>query len=813
MKKQNGFTMVELLATIVLIVLLALIVIPSVSSIIDKVRNQYYKTLEDNVELAGRDYFSANRSSRPTALGTTSVVALQKLTDDKYIEDVVSSKGKSCSGRVIAYRNNKNKMEYQACLICEDEYETNHEYCEPTFDPTYKLLPPTVTLTANYKEYTGAWTHYDVKQTFFSENATSYEYSTSLDGPWTTIKSGKTETNELNEMRYVRAKDNYKNVSEATSYQLKIDKKNPTVEFPDPDGDEGFEVNSSDKTIVVSVSAYDVDSGINMFAYCISTDNSTCDPINNPDNYTTLTDDDKDGNWPKEYKKEITIESGQKICAKAYDKAGNISNVSCSATYSSEIDCPVFVANRTTDWTNKDVEITIKPKKSSTVYNWGLIDYAYPPDYFNFIHRYTGESSVTLSSEGYVTGRVQLLDKDVNVIKTCDTLRYQIDKTAPTVSIGSRTTINNGYRLTLTARDDAHCTGDTCPYSYSGIDYIVYCQSANGTNCNPTTKVKASGNKVFSTTVDITTESQTNRVCMAAVDIAGNASVGDNGSSVVCTGNISVGTAPSTSAPDCPQITATSSTGKWTNKDITLTITPTNKTASWYWYISTNGGSYNKKNTYSGTNERKITLSDDGMHVGKIVVKNSSGDTRTCYTGQYLIDKQNPECTTSGGSTTYALNRGITVKCSDKGSSGCTSAMQYKLYENTEITTDTYTVQDNAGNKATCTADVYVSNSKPTVTFTMPTNFPANRVCDAKITYTITSKLPITKMTWSGTGVKVPDGSCSCYNTTSCNCIQTVRATTDKGYNPEITLTAINAAGSNSYTVKYNLINGISCPK
>lgn len=807
MKKQNGFTMVELLATIVLIGLLALIVIPSVSSVIDKVRNQYYKTLEDNVELAGRDYFSANRSARPTALGTTSVVALQKLTDDKYIEDVVSSKGKSCSGRVIAYRNNNNKTEYQACLICEDEYETNHEYCEPSFDPTYKLLPPTVTLTANYKEYTGAWTNFNVTQRFFSENATSYEYSTSENGPWITIKSGKTETNELNEMRYVRAKDNYKNVSEATSYQLKIDKKMPTVEFPDPDGDEGFKINSSDKTIVVSVSAYDVDSGINMFTYCISTDNSTCDPINNPENYTTL-EDDKDGNRPKEYKKEITIKSGQKICARAYDRAGNISDVSCSAAYFSEIDCPVFVANRTTDWTNQNVKITIKPKKSSTSYNWGLLDYAYPPNYFNFISKHTGEGSVELSSEGYVTGRVQLLDKDDNVIKYCDTYRYQIDKTKPKVSIGSRTTINNGYRVTLTATDCNADNGETC----SGIDYIIYCQSANGTNCNPTTKVKASGNKKFSTTVDITTESQTNRVCMSAVDKAGNASIGDNGSSVVCTGDIPVGNAPSTSAPGCPTITATSSAGKWTNKSITLTITPTTKTASWDWYISTNGGSYSKKNTYSGANEREITLSDDGMHAFKIVVKNSSGATRTCYTGQYLIDKQKPECTTSGGSTTYALNRGITVTCTDKGSSGCTSAMQYKWYEDTEITTDTYTVKDNAGNTATCTADVYVSNKKPTVTFSMPSNFPANRVCDAKITYTITSKLPITKMTWSGTGVKVPDGSCSCYNTTSCNCIQTVRATTDKGSKPKITLTAINAAGANSYTVNYNLKNGISCP-
>lgn len=57
MKGRNGFTMVELLVTIVILGLLFTLGYFSITSLLTKANNSYYNSQEDMIVLAGRDYF------------------------------------------------------------------------------------------------------------------------------------------------------------------------------------------------------------------------------------------------------------------------------------------------------------------------------------------------------------------------------------------------------------------------------------------------------------------------------------------------------------------------------------------------------------------------------------------------------------------------------------------------------------------------------------------------------------------------------------------------------------------------------------
>lgn len=129
--KNKGFTILELLATIVIIAIISGIAIISYNSIFGNVRENYYITLEKNLLLSGSDYFESHREDLP--INSYSMVSISDLINNKYITEVKDYKGNSCtSGDVFIYRDNKtNNYEYEACLRCEsDNYETVGNYCQ-----------------------------------------------------------------------------------------------------------------------------------------------------------------------------------------------------------------------------------------------------------------------------------------------------------------------------------------------------------------------------------------------------------------------------------------------------------------------------------------------------------------------------------------------------------------------------------------------------------------------------------------------------------------------------------------------------------
>ena len=91
MKKLNkrGFTMVELLATIVIIGILGTVGVVGVTKSIKSAKDRYYVAQNKLFISAAQTYFTDNKSRLPMKSGTNKKVTLKTLNDENYIEKIV----------------------------------------------------------------------------------------------------------------------------------------------------------------------------------------------------------------------------------------------------------------------------------------------------------------------------------------------------------------------------------------------------------------------------------------------------------------------------------------------------------------------------------------------------------------------------------------------------------------------------------------------------------------------------------------------------------------------------------------------------
>ena len=120
MKNNKGFTLVELLATVVIILLLGLIVTPNVVDIINENRNKGYHEIERRLEEAASKYIVNEYIGSSVE---SVIITKEDLINAGYIDEVYDLKDNSvCNASIYAY--NLNSMaEFNPILSCSS-YET-----------------------------------------------------------------------------------------------------------------------------------------------------------------------------------------------------------------------------------------------------------------------------------------------------------------------------------------------------------------------------------------------------------------------------------------------------------------------------------------------------------------------------------------------------------------------------------------------------------------------------------------------------------------------------------------------------------------
>ena len=78
-KNKKGFTFIELLSVIVILSILVTVGIATTNHFLSSAKEKYYKSQEDLITLAGKQYFTDYRSELPKEIGDKSSVTITTL--------------------------------------------------------------------------------------------------------------------------------------------------------------------------------------------------------------------------------------------------------------------------------------------------------------------------------------------------------------------------------------------------------------------------------------------------------------------------------------------------------------------------------------------------------------------------------------------------------------------------------------------------------------------------------------------------------------------------------------------------------------
>lgn len=132
--RNRGFTLVEILAVITLIGVLALITIPTIDVVIKSTREKGYENQKEVILSAAKDYGASNMMELPTIDGDYVYITLGDLKLGGFIEvDVINPINEMCISNdtviVITRKNNNYTYKFQDennirfTESCEVEYE------------------------------------------------------------------------------------------------------------------------------------------------------------------------------------------------------------------------------------------------------------------------------------------------------------------------------------------------------------------------------------------------------------------------------------------------------------------------------------------------------------------------------------------------------------------------------------------------------------------------------------------------------------------------------------------------------------------
>jgi len=133
MKKKNGFTLVEVLAVIIILGIVVLIFVPNTKKLLNENSTKIYKIKEKELIKATEDYVKYDKNFSFPEASTEKYITMPQLIRGNYINKILSTKtGNECTAFVKVTRNDVYGYNYEACLICDD-YTSNKSFCNMTF--------------------------------------------------------------------------------------------------------------------------------------------------------------------------------------------------------------------------------------------------------------------------------------------------------------------------------------------------------------------------------------------------------------------------------------------------------------------------------------------------------------------------------------------------------------------------------------------------------------------------------------------------------------------------------------------------------
>ena len=125
MKKNNkGFSLVELLAVIVILGLIAAIGISATSYLVDRAKKDKMDSQKNTVTMSAQTYMQNNKNLVPKIIGESKIIKVSDLRRSNYLtEDIKNNKGESCMEKsyVKVYKLSNSEYTYTTYLYCGSE--------------------------------------------------------------------------------------------------------------------------------------------------------------------------------------------------------------------------------------------------------------------------------------------------------------------------------------------------------------------------------------------------------------------------------------------------------------------------------------------------------------------------------------------------------------------------------------------------------------------------------------------------------------------------------------------------------------------
>ena len=186
LKGKKGFTLIEIIAVVVIIALLAGISIPVVSKYLSEGKNRYNKELVNEFSTIVKNYYAENPEKLPRGTNGkySDTVYLTELQAKNYLsQELVDADGGSCHGSVGFVDFDGEKLNYYSCLRCDNysNEESNGEVCtrldisdicanDKEVKPEFSVVKKYYLEDEEEVDYKGNWTNNNVIVRIKSDN-------------------------------------------------------------------------------------------------------------------------------------------------------------------------------------------------------------------------------------------------------------------------------------------------------------------------------------------------------------------------------------------------------------------------------------------------------------------------------------------------------------------------------------------------------------------------------------------------------------------------------------------------------------------